>query len=143
MHYHNDTCFGHIRPSSGNTNSLCTNRISFFPLRHWCFHLHIIFEMRLFLCFVRVYCFLYCAYQVSLLKRHVSFKVCTQMWTAFLIFHTSIRIDCNRISEGLLHYYYYYHNHHNHSYKVKLKLYLCLIKQAPHNADAWGSGGTF
>jgi hypothetical protein len=31
-----------------------------------------------------------------------SFKVCTQLWTEFLIFHISIRINCNRIGEGLL-----------------------------------------
>jgi hypothetical protein len=35
-------------------------------------------------------------------KSHVSFKACTQLWTEFFIFHISVRINCNRISEGLL-----------------------------------------
>jgi hypothetical protein len=38
---------------------------------------------------------------ICLPKCHVYFKVGTQLWTVFLIFHISIRIKCNRISEGL------------------------------------------
>jgi hypothetical protein len=36
-------------------------------------------------------------------KSHGSFKVCTQLWMEFKIFHISIQINCNRISECLLH----------------------------------------
>jgi hypothetical protein len=35
-------------------------------------------------------------------KSHGSFKVCAQLSAEFLIFHISIRINCNRIIENLL-----------------------------------------
>jgi hypothetical protein len=35
-------------------------------------------------------------------KSHVSFQVCTQLWTEILIFHFSIPINCKMITEGLL-----------------------------------------
>jgi hypothetical protein len=35
-------------------------------------------------------------------KSLASFKACAQLRTEFLIYHISIRINCNRISEGLL-----------------------------------------
>jgi hypothetical protein len=44
---------------------------------------------------------------ICLPKCHVSFKACTQLWTAFFIFRSGlsdIRINCNRIREGLLYY---------------------------------------
>jgi hypothetical protein len=34
----------------------------------------------------------------------VSFKACTQLSTEFFIFHISIRMNCNRISEGFLYF---------------------------------------
>jgi hypothetical protein len=40
---------------------------------------------------------------ICLPKCRLSFNVCTQLWTTFLIFHISIRIKCNRISEDLMH----------------------------------------
>jgi hypothetical protein len=42
---------------------------------------------------------------ICLPECHVSFKAFTQLWTAFFIFRSGlsdIRINCNRISEGLM-----------------------------------------
>jgi hypothetical protein len=35
-------------------------------------------------------------------ESYVSFKIRTQLSTEFFVFHISIRINCNRISDGLL-----------------------------------------
>jgi hypothetical protein len=40
----------------------------------------------------------------SFLNAMCPFNLWTQLWTAFFIFHISIRINFNRISEGLLYY---------------------------------------
>jgi hypothetical protein len=71
MHYHNVTCFGHIRPSSGNPfirspmHCVLTN-IILFVIHHWCFLLRIFLEMRPFLYFIGVLFPWLCASSVPL-----------------------------------------------------------------------------
>jgi hypothetical protein len=84
MHYHNATCFGHIRPSSGDTyvrnpNALRTNRISFFSLRHWCFLLYIFFlDAAVYLfhwCVLFLIDHIKCPYAFSVIRRTENIKI--------------------------------------------------------------------
>jgi hypothetical protein len=69
MHYHMATCFGNIRPSSGNTFIRNVMHCVLIKYHSFSYVVHVLFIFSLkcgYFCISLVCCFLDCAYQASL-----------------------------------------------------------------------------